>query len=212
MTRETFYRGVGCNVLLVSYRGYGQSKGSPSERGLRADAEAAFDHLASRSDIDRNKIFAFGHSLGCGVAIHLAKALNDKMKSSDTDGTRPQWHIRGLILDNGFTSVSDMVSHIYPAWTPYVIFKSLLLRNFWENEKDITNISQPILILSAPKDAQVPSWMSQKLFESAGKSVFKEFHSFESGTHDDNWRQPNYSQIIKQFIERSLAEDREKMK
>jgi len=65
------------------------------------------------------------------------------------------------------------VSHIYPAWTPYVIFKSLLLRNFWENEKDITNISQPILILSAPKDAQVPSWMSQKLFESAGKSVFK---------------------------------------
>jgi fermentation-respiration switch protein FrsA (DUF1100 family) len=54
-----------------------------------------------------------------------------------------------------------------------VIFKSLLLRNFWENEKEIADIPQPLLVLTAPKDTQVPSWMSKKVFDSATASVHK---------------------------------------
>lgn len=65
------------------------------------------------------------------------------------------------------------MSHIYPSWTPYVIFKSLLLRNFWENEKEVADIPQPLLVLTAPKDTQVPSWMSKKVFDSATASVHK---------------------------------------
>jgi dienelactone hydrolase len=38
--------------------------------------QAAFDYLVSRSDIDKTNIFAYGHSLGCGVAIHLTRATN----------------------------------------------------------------------------------------------------------------------------------------
>lgn len=211
---KTFYRGVGCNVLLVSYRGYGRSDGSPSERGLRADAEAAFDYLVSRSDIDKTNIFAYGHSLGCGVAIHLTRATNAHARDlgqrvqGTNAGRRAQLPVvRGLILDNGFTSVSDMVSHIYPSWTPYVIFKSLLLRNFWENEKEVADIPQPLLVLTAPKDTQVPSWMSKKVFDSATASVHKEMHSFEWGTHDDNWKQPQYAATIKRFMELASAAD-----
>jgi fermentation-respiration switch protein FrsA (DUF1100 family) len=73
--------------------------------------------------------------------------------------------------------VRAQVSHIYPSWTPYVIFKSLLLRNFWENEMEIADVPQPLLVLNAPKDTQVPSWMSKKVFDSATSSVHKVEHT-----------------------------------
>ncbi len=33
---------AGSSVLMLDYRGYGKSKGSPSEKGLYADADAAY--------------------------------------------------------------------------------------------------------------------------------------------------------------------------
>src|SRR5574341_1748546 len=43
---------AGLSVLLVDYRGYGGTPGSPSERGLLADARAARAYLAARGDVD----------------------------------------------------------------------------------------------------------------------------------------------------------------
>ncbi len=36
---------LGANVLMVDYRGYGKSEGSPDERGTYADASAAWTYL-----------------------------------------------------------------------------------------------------------------------------------------------------------------------
>ena len=33
------------NVLIVDYRGYGNSEGTPSEDGLRIDAEASLEYI-----------------------------------------------------------------------------------------------------------------------------------------------------------------------
>src|SRR5690606_7521292 len=38
-----FYAGMRANVFLFDYRGYGRSGGRPSERGVYADARAAWD-------------------------------------------------------------------------------------------------------------------------------------------------------------------------
>ena len=35
-----FLRNVRCNVAILSYRGYGESEGSPSEAGIKQDAQA----------------------------------------------------------------------------------------------------------------------------------------------------------------------------
>lgn len=59
-----FYHKLNINILLVEYRGYGLSEGSPSEQGLYIDAQTAFDYLMLRNDIDRSKIVVFGRSLG----------------------------------------------------------------------------------------------------------------------------------------------------
>ena len=61
-------------VLLVNYRGYGDSGGRPGEKALVADALALYDWVARRADLDAARICAHGRSLGTGVAVQLAAA------------------------------------------------------------------------------------------------------------------------------------------
>lgn len=58
------YHNIQCNILMLEYRGYGLSQGSPSEEGLYMDAQAGIDYLFSRTDINTNEIIVFGRSLG----------------------------------------------------------------------------------------------------------------------------------------------------
>ena len=68
------FQKVKVNILLVDYRGYGLSEGSPSQAGLVMDAEAALDYMLHRRDVcDPDKIFLFGRSLGGAVAVELQR-------------------------------------------------------------------------------------------------------------------------------------------
>lgn len=58
------YHNLHCNILLVEYRGYGLSEGTPSEEGLYLDAKASLDYLFQRNDINHSEIIVFGRSLG----------------------------------------------------------------------------------------------------------------------------------------------------
>ena len=58
-------------MLILAYRGYGNSEGTPSEEGLALDAEATLEHALSDPDIDNDRIFVFGRSLGGAVAAQL---------------------------------------------------------------------------------------------------------------------------------------------
>merc|ERR1712086_674059 len=57
------------NVLIVAYRGYSHSEGKPSEHGLKLDAEATLEHVLGRDDVNSDRVFVFGRSLGGAVAI-----------------------------------------------------------------------------------------------------------------------------------------------
>ena len=92
---------LGLNVLIIDYRGYGQSTGSPSEEGLYRDAEAAWQHAVTQRGIDPSRIVIFGRSLGGGPATWLAT----------------QHDAGALLLESAFTSVPDMAAHHYP-WLP----------------------------------------------------------------------------------------------
>lgn len=83
----------GRGVLLLSYRGYGGSSGSPTEAGLRIDARSTYDWLAQRAPAE--PIVLYGESLGTGVAVRLAT----------------ERAIAGLILDAPFTSTADVAGH-----------------------------------------------------------------------------------------------------
>lgn len=68
---QLLYRKCNINILLFDYRGYGKSTGAPSEIGLYTDALAVYDYVRKRNDLNQQKIFLFGRSLGGAVALHL---------------------------------------------------------------------------------------------------------------------------------------------
>ena len=70
---EALYFELEVNILFVGYRGYGHSEGSPSEPGLELDAEAIFQFALDHKEINNQKIFIIGKSLGGAVSIQLAE-------------------------------------------------------------------------------------------------------------------------------------------
>ena len=52
---KVFWKNMRCNVLALSYRGYGLSEGSPSEKGLKIDAQTALDHIVSHPLLEKTQ-------------------------------------------------------------------------------------------------------------------------------------------------------------
>lgn len=180
------YRKVGCNVLLVDYRGYGHSEGEPSERGLKLDAEAALDAMHARADIDASKIVLFGRSLGGAVAVYLAERAPAK--------------VAGLILENTFLSISSMVDALMPALR---LVKPLVLRLDWNSERLIQNVPHPVLFVAGLEDELVPHSHMSTLFALARKSVRPIWYAVPNGTHNDTWLRGGdaYFDTLRSFLD-----------
>lgn len=134
----------GRGLLLVSYRGYSGSTGSPTEQGLRADARASHAWLAER--VPPRRIVLYGESLGSAVAVHLA-------------AERP---VGGVILDAPFTSIADVARLQY--W--YAPVDGLL----WDQHRSIAvigRIDAPLLVLHGDRDGVVPIGLGERLFAAA---------------------------------------------
>ena len=91
---------VGCNVLMLEYRGYGYSTGTPDEAGLKIDAQTGLDYIRERIETSDTKIVVYGQSLGGAVAINLVAENQDR------------GDIAGLILENTFLSIRKLI----PKW------------------------------------------------------------------------------------------------
>mmetsp|Transcript_4271 Transcript_4271/g.8374 ORF Transcript_4271/g.8374 Transcript_4271/m.8374 type:complete len:409 (-) Transcript_4271:3028-4254(-) len=177
------YKALRCNVLLVSYRGYGNSQARfPTERGMCMDAESAVEFLLDRDDIDRTNLWVFGESLGGAVAIHVADKYGDVF--------------RGLILENTFTSLLDMIDKRTPYFRP---LKSIS-RNRWPSSLKIVNVRLPILFLSGLRDSFIPPTMMRQLYDKAALSRHKELVTFPGGTHNRTWTMLGYFSRIANFV------------
>jgi fermentation-respiration switch protein FrsA (DUF1100 family) len=155
-------RRLDANIIIPEYEGYGMSPGKPSETGCYAAADAAYDYLHSRRDIDPKKIIAMGWSLGGAVAIDLASRRD----------------IAGIITLSAFTSMPDMGRKLMP-WLP----TSLILKYRFDNEKKLAEISRPILIIHGTDDDIVPFSMAPRL-AAAAKGKVTRFNVQGAGHND----------------------------
>ncbi|KAF8908147.1 BEM46 family protein [Gymnopilus junonius] len=148
-----FYRKMRCNVLMMCYRGYGHSEGSPSEKGLRIDSQTALDYLTSHPLFQKAPIIIYGQSIGGAVAIDLA--------------SRNPTKIEALVLENTFTSLPSLVPHALPVLGPF----SFLCHQKWNSASKIPSIpaTTPILMLSGMRDEIVPKEHMRALWEAVAK-------------------------------------------
>jgi hypothetical protein len=90
--------------------------------------------------------------------------------------------IVGLILENTFLSIPDMVDVLMP-WVR--LFKSLVLRIKWDNADRIKRVKVPILFMSGLSDELVPAFHMAALHRLAKQSRLTKLHTVPDGTHND---------------------------
>ena len=163
------------NVLMVEYRGYGDSDDcSPSEAGLKLDSEAALRFIRTHDRVDPNRIFVFGRSLGGAVAFHLAQYAQ-----------QINVPLAGIIVENTFLSISRMVDALLPLFAP---LKPLVLTLDWNSGKIAPQLRLPVLYLAGKEDELVPPSHMQELYRASSKvSQCARMHVVERGTHNDTW-------------------------
>lgn len=71
----------GYHLFTFDYRGFGQSDGVPNPKGVFEDAIAALDYVRSRSDIDTQRLFVFGQSMGGMLAIAAVSASPEGVRA-----------------------------------------------------------------------------------------------------------------------------------
>jgi uncharacterized protein len=137
-------REQGLSVLLFDYRGFGDSDGTPTERGLHEDARAVRGYVAGRSDVRADRLVYFGESLGTAVAVRLAVE-------------QPPG---GVVLRSPFTSLVDLGRLHYP-----ILPVRWLLRDRFSSIDAIGSVRSPVLIVAGDRDRIVPLEQSRELFE-----------------------------------------------
>jgi hypothetical protein len=138
------------------------SGGKPSEMGCYAAANAAYDYVLKRDDIDPKLIVTIGWSLGAASAIELAD-------------TRP---VAGVVTVSAFTSLRDMAHQFIP-WLPM----SLIMRYRFDNLSKVAEISCPILIVHGTEDELVPLAMAGRLAAAAKGKATR--YNVIGGGHND---------------------------
>lgn len=152
---------LGLATLIMDYRGYGKSSGSPSEEGTYLDADAAWLHATQTLRLPADRIVVFGESLGGGVAAYLA-AKN-----------RPA----ALVLASTFSSVPDLGADLYP-----LLPIRLLARIRYDSLARLPQIACPLLVIHSRNDDIIPFAHGRRLFETAGQP--KQFLEMEGGHNE----------------------------
>ncbi len=153
---------LGVDVVLVDYRGYGRSRGTPDEEGVYLDGLAIYDAVAARS-VRAEDIVLFGRSLGGAVAIETALR-------------RPAG---ALVLESVFRSVRALAREHY--W----FVPTAVIRTRMDNEEKIARVEVPTLVLHGDRDGIVPPAHGRRLFELAAGPT--RLHVIEGAGHNDTY-------------------------
>lgn len=178
---ETFaqaYAPLGYGVFMFDYRGFGLTRGRPSQKTVFEDALAAARYLMNVKKIRPQDIVLYGHSLGNAPALYTASTLH-------------KLPFKALILQSPFLSTPDMAvclrTHAYDpsSWfyrlsaaavTPFLYF------NRFENTAPARTLKLPVLACMSRTDATIPWRMSARLADYIPHA--KRFLS-PTGGHDD---------------------------
>ena len=182
---DEIHRLNGWSVLLVNYRGYGKSEGSPDEQALLSDALLLYDTFSERKEIDPLRIAVMGRSLGTAPAVHIS-ALRKVSHS---------------VLVSPFGSMEDLARANFP-----FIPVRLLLKHKFNVMPKAASADNPMLTIAASDDGIVPLKHSKRLFEAwKGQKIL---HVIDNADHNTISLHAGFWTIIREFLnDQTLAEN-----
>jgi len=154
-------------VLMIDYRGYGMSEGTPSEEGMYNDGKAAIDWLETNG-LTEDRLIVYGFSLGTAAATELTASPRSLKPSK-------------LILEAPFASSDVMTADGSGLDMP----ASYMVNFKIDVAEDIKTVNQPFLWIHGKADNFLD-------FETHGKVVYKNYNGsysesleVEGGDHGD---------------------------
>ncbi|MGJ7570748.1 alpha/beta hydrolase [Variovorax sp. RB2P76] len=136
------------NVLVFDYRGYGQSEGKPEPKGVFEDANAALNYVRTRSDVDPDRLFVFGQSLGGTNAIAVV-------------GSGNRAGVKAAAIESTFYSYSSIANEKFKG-------AGLLVSDTYAASKYVAAVSPiPLLFIHGTADQVIPVEHSRRLLADA---------------------------------------------
>ncbi|MGH9721963.1 MAG: alpha/beta hydrolase [Bryobacteraceae bacterium] len=150
---------AGSSILVIDYRGYGRSSGRPTESGLYADADAAYQYLLDQGHLPE-RIIVHGESLGSAVAVNLASRKR----------------CAGVVLEAPFSSARAVAGRVLPLLGP------MLIHSF-DSRSKIGRMNVPLLVMHGDRDEVIPYDLGRDLFDAANEP--KSFWTLQGAGHND---------------------------
>ncbi|KAI0299670.1 Alpha/Beta hydrolase protein [Multifurca ochricompacta] len=174
-------------ILAPAPRSYWTStRARPTQAGLIADYTAALAFAANR--FPKSRLTIYGHSLGASIALCL---LSNPGPGPGSPPISIPATVHGLVLENAFTSVPDMLRALYPnRWLPYQ-YLGPFVRDRWDARTaaaaavsasaagaNVTtehthswHLARRAMVLVSARDEVVPPVMGQEIFDELRASV-----------------------------------------
>ncbi|NLD99836.1 MAG: alpha/beta hydrolase [Fibrobacter sp.] len=180
MLQERFFGDIArlqVHCLVIDYPGYGNSSGNPNENAIITATDTAFSWL--RKKFPNNPKFIGGWSLGAAVAIQIAvRHPND---------------LKGLIVIDGWTSMSAVAAHRYPKW-----LIKFLMKEQYNSIQAIESVEVPTLIMHAEFNTKIPMLQGKALSESS--SQLKKWLIIKGATHEDVLKNSRVWEEMSSFV------------
>ena len=152
----------GYQVLLLDYRGFGRSTGTPDIDAALLDAETGYRWLMARPETQELPVFLLGQSLGAAITTTFSAQMPDLHE-----------RVQGVILDAGFASyrgiAREKLAQFWLTW-PLQYPLSWLLPGDVDPQDHIAAISPtPLLLIHSLRDLIIPYHHAETLFDRAAE-------------------------------------------
>lgn len=164
-----FQHAANASLLVVDYRGFGWSTGSPTFAALVDDCApivAALPSILTGAGLPpESALFVMGRSMGSAPALHIAHTFPER--------------IQGVIIESGF---ADLFSVLVRLGLPAAAFGSLI--DPLGNERKARELRLPLLVIHGEQDTLIPVQHGQRLYDAA-PSARKELLRIPGAGHND---------------------------
>lgn len=149
-----FYQRIGVTLLVMDYRGYGLSGGTPTSSTLLRDAQAVFDargQIFADCNLHPARLYVMGRSLGSVPAIEIALHGGNA--------------VSGLIIESGFADTFGLLARL-----GLPVEGASEAEHGFGNAARIAQITTRSLVLHGTNDVLIPPDDGQALYEQCAAS------------------------------------------
>jgi fermentation-respiration switch protein FrsA (DUF1100 family) len=148
----SLYLQLDISLLVMDYRGYGLSGGTPSAQNLLTDALTLFtatDGILDENHLNASKLFVMGRSLGSAAAIEVARNAGESLD--------------GLIIESGFADTFALLERL-----GIQVLDADESQGGFDNLNKIHQVTIPTLVIHGESDVLIPVSDGRQLYANCG--------------------------------------------